>query len=64
MRVFDKDINFVNNLLIIQLKPYVSYNVKDVTTEMFDARALFEQTLQKEIVKKHKQDEQAKSLTE
>jgi len=38
--------------------------VKDVTTEMFDARALFEQTLQKDIIMKHKQDEKAKSTPE
>ena len=41
----------------------MSYNVKDITTEVFDARVLFEQTLQNDILRKHKEKEITESAS-
>ena len=46
-------LNFIN-----KLKPYVSYNVPNIDTPVFDAKELFDQTLRNDIVNEYKSKKQ------
>lgn len=41
-----------------ELKPYVSYNVPNIDTPVFDAKELFDQTLRNDIVNEYKSKKQ------
>lgn len=39
------------NGFLIKLQPYVPYNVSDIQTEPLDAKSLYKQTLEPEIIR-------------
>jgi hypothetical protein len=50
--------------LLFKLKPYVSYNSKEETTPVFDAKQLYESTLEKEVLIKLKENTNQSAKTE